>query len=80
MLKCPKCGNQKTFVEVHVGGFREHQWEQQPNGRFEFVRSLYDKVDDHRFVCGECKMDVSNQYRKFLQALFQLYNEKEHGA
>lgn len=79
MIKCPKCGNENKFLEVHVGGYRQHEWTQESNGRFVFDGSNYDKVNDTLFKCGKCNFDMSQQYRKFLQVLFQFYNEKEHG-
>lgn len=79
MIKCNKCGNEREFLEVHVGGERHHQWTQEDNGRFIFDFSNYDKVKDTLFKCGKCFADMSNQYRKFLQALCEPYNEKKHG-
>ena len=79
LIKCNKCGNETKFIEVHYGGYRQHEWTQEPNGRFIFDGSNYDKVDDTFLECGKCKADMTNQYRHFLQALFQRYNEKEHG-
>ena len=80
LLKCHKCGNEKKFVEVHVGGERHHQWIQEKNGRFVFHASNYDRVEDHIFKCGECGTDLSGQYRRFLQALFEPYDDKKHGV
>ena len=80
MIKCNKCGNEKRFEEVHVGGYRIHQWTQEDNGRFVFDGSNYDKVEDTFFKCCKCGADMSNQYRKFLQALFEPYDEKKHGS
>ncbi len=80
MIKCNRCGNTTKFLEVHVGGYRQHGWTQEPNGRFVFEGSNFDKVEDTFFECGSCRADISNQYRKFLQALFAPYNEKDHGV
>lgn len=80
MIKCNRCGNESTFLECHMGGERRHQWTQENNGRFVFDGSNYDKVEDTLLRCGKCFLDMSNQYRKFLQALFEPYDEKKHGA
>lgn len=79
MIACPKCGNTKEFVEIHVGGYRKHSWEQEDNGRFVFNGSNYDKIKDTFFECALCHADMNNQYRKFLQALYQLYDEDRDG-
>jgi predicted nucleic-acid-binding Zn-ribbon protein len=79
MIKCNKCGNENRFLEVHVGGERRHQWTQEENGRFVFDGSNYDRVEDTFFKCAKCFSDMSNQYRKFLQALFEPFDEKKHG-
>lgn len=76
MIKCQKCGNTKQFNEVHVGGYRTHQWTQEPNGRFVFDGSNYDKIQDTFFECAQCNSDLTDQYRNFLRALFQLYQEE----
>lgn len=75
MLKCDKCSNISKFSEIHIGGRRVHSWTQEENGRFVFDGSNYDKVDDTLFECSKCHFDMTNQYRRFLQALFQPYNE-----
>ena len=59
-----------------MGGYRQHQWTQEENGRFIFDGSNYDKIQDTFLECGECRADMTNQYRKFLQALFQPYREE----
>jgi len=79
MIKCNRCGNEDKFVEAHIGGERRHQWTQESNGRFVFDGSNYDRVEDTLFKCGKCFTDMSNQYRRFLQALFEPYDEKKHG-
>lgn len=78
MIKCNRCGNVKKFIEVHLGGRREHEWTQENNGRFIFDGSNYDKVKDTLFICGMCNTDLGSQYRKFLQALFSLYDEQKN--
>lgn len=77
LIKCNRCGNESKFLEVHVGGERRHQWAQETNGRFVFDGSNYDKVEDTLFKCGKCYADMSNQYRKFLQALFEPFSLKD---
>lgn len=79
LLKCNKCGNEKKFLECHMGGERRHQWTQDDNGRFVFDGSNYDRVEDTLFRCGKCSSDMSSQYRKFLQALFEPFDEKKYG-
>jgi hypothetical protein len=79
MIKCNKCGNEQRFLECHIGGERRHEWTQDESGRFVFDGSNYDKVEDTLFKCGRCYADMSNQYRKFLQALFEPYDEKKYG-
>ena len=79
MIKCNRCGNEESFLECHTGGERRHQWSQEDNGRFVFDGSNYDRVEDTLFKCGKCFADMSNQYRKFLQALFEHYDERKHG-
>lgn len=79
MITCPKCGNTKSFFEVHIGGARREEYEQQPNGRWEFVGSDYSKVDATNFECGKCGIKVNFMYHKFLDKLFEPYNEKKHG-
>ncbi len=80
MIRCNKCSNTKHFVEIHVGGYRKHEWKQEDNGRFTFCKSTYDKVDDTYFECLKCGASVDDQYRQFLRALFENYNENKHGA
>jgi hypothetical protein len=80
MIRCTKCNNDKNFLEIHVGGYRKHEWTQENNGRIVFRGSNYDKVEDTHFQCAKCGCNIDDQYRKFLQALFEPYNEKEHGA
>jgi hypothetical protein len=80
LLKCQKCGNDKKFAEVHVGGHRRHEWTQEDNGRFVFDGSNYDRVNDTFFYCGKCNADLSNQYRAFLRALCSVYDEGKHGV
>lgn len=80
MIRCNQCNNTKIFFEIHVGGYRQHEWTQEVNGRFVFEKSNYDKVDDTLFECGNCHADLSREYRKFLQALFEPYDEKVHGV
>ncbi len=80
MIHCPKCGNNKKFAEIHMGGARRHEWTQEANGRFVFDGSSFDRVEDTFLKCGKCNLDISNLYRKFLQALFQPYSEEEHGV
>lgn len=79
MIKCNRCGNEDNFLECHLGGERRHLWTQEENGRFVFDGSNFDKVEDTLFRCGKCFADMSNQYRKFLQALFEPFDEKKHG-
>lgn len=79
MIKCPQCGNESNFIETHIGGYRKHQYTQESNGRLTFEGSNYDRVEDTFLNCGKCNYNISNQYRKFLEALFQLYDEKKHG-
>lgn len=79
LLKCYKCGNDKSFAEVHVGGYRRHEWTQDTNGRFVFDGSNFDKVEDTWFKCGKCNADLNSFYRRFLQALFEPYDEKKNG-
>jgi hypothetical protein len=74
MIICPKCGNKEKFAEIHIGGYRKHEWTQENNGRFIFDGSNYDKVHDSVFECGKCHCDLSNLYRKFLQALFKPFD------
>jgi hypothetical protein len=80
MIKCNQCGNENKFLECHIGGERHHQWTQDTGGRFIFDGSNYDKVEDTLFKCGRCYSDMSNQYRRFLQALFDPFDEKKHGS
>lgn len=80
MIKCNRCGNESKFLEVHAGGERRYQWSQEEGGRFTFDGSNYDKVEDTLFKCAKCLADMSGLYRKFLQALFEPYDEKKHGA
>lgn len=79
MIKCTKCHNEKSFLEVHIGGYRKHEWLQENNGRMVFVGSNYDKVEDTQFACAKCGTTINEQYRKFLQALYEPYDEKKHG-
>lgn len=79
MIRCNRCDNTDSFLEVHVGGERRHQWTQESTGRFVFDGSNFDKVNDTLFKCGKCYADNSFQYRKFLQALFEVYDEKRYG-
>jgi hypothetical protein len=79
MIKCSKCGNNESFCEVHIGGYRKHKWTQDKNGRFVFDGSDYDEVEDTMFRCGKCNADISYEYRKFLQSLFSLYDERKYG-
>ena len=79
MIKCPKCNNDEVFAEVHIGGYRRHQYTQEKSGRIVFDGSDYDRVDDTVFVCGKCNNDLNNQYRKFLGLLMAVYDEKLHG-
>ncbi len=76
MIKCTKCYNDKNFIEIHIGGCRKHEWAQESNGRIVFNGSNYDKVDDTHFECGKCGASMNEQYRKFLQALFEPFNIK----
>jgi ribosomal protein S27AE len=79
MIKCNRCGNTKNFAEIHVGGSRKHEWTQASNGRMIYEKANYDKVDDTSFECGKCGSSMNEQYRRFLQALFEPYNDKKHG-
>lgn len=72
MIKCNKCGNNKIFSEIHIGGYRRHEWTQDNDGRFIFDGSNYDKAEDVIFRCGKCNADMNNEYRRFLQALCQI--------
>lgn len=79
MIKCNKCGNETKFAEIHVGGYRIHSWTQEENGRWVFDGSDYNKVDDTVFECSKCGANMNSQYKKFLQALYEPYNENKHG-
>ena len=79
MIKCHKCDNATSFVEIFVGGARRECYEQQPNGRWEFVGSDYSKADTTEFECGECGTKLNYLYKKFLDKLFELYDERRDG-
>jgi hypothetical protein len=77
LIVCSKCGNKDNFIEVHSGGYREHSWTQEANGRFIYERANYDKCDNIYFECGKCHADMTPKYRAFLQALFARWEIEE---
>ena len=79
MIRCYKCGNQHKFREVFVGGLRIQNYTQEADGRIVFDGSDHDKVDDTHFECAVCSCNLNSAYKKFLQALFTIYDEKRHG-
>lgn len=80
MIICPKCNNSKKFREVLIGGFRRENYEQLENGRWEFVGSDASNVKSTEFECGECGYKLNHLYRKFLDGLYEVYEEAKHGV
>lgn len=70
LLKCPYCGNDKSFFEISDDVITTTHYVQNKDGSFTIEERTSQSLGDVRLYCGNCEEDLSSFHQRFSEMIF----------
>lgn len=70
LLKCPYCGNNRTFFTITDDAITTTHYVQNADGSFTLEERSSEIMGEVKLFCGNCEEDISSFHQRFSEMIF----------
>jgi DNA-directed RNA polymerase subunit M/transcription elongation factor TFIIS len=70
LLRCPHCGNDRSFFEITDDVITTTHYAQNPDGSFTIEEQSSQALGDVKLFCGNCEEDLTVFHQRFSEMIF----------